>query len=147
VARRAGAIALAVAVAVGGGFGLLALIASRDSAPVRHGAPPGPGQAVRGGAPPGLSPALRRALARGDVVFTYGSPAPPAGLRALADDVQGGPTDLALAAAGQAVLLARRPTTTGIVALAWGRRLQARSLTDPALRAFAEFWLGRGRAR
>jgi hypothetical protein len=147
VARRVGAIALAVAVALGGGVGLVALLASRDTAPVRHGAPPGPGEAVPGGAPAELSPTLRRALAAGDVLLTYGSPAPPPGLSELAEEVRGGPADPALTAAGQAVLAVRRPGTPGIVALAWGRRLRASSPTDPRLRAFAEFWLGRGRPR
>jgi hypothetical protein len=142
--RRAGAIALAVLVALGGAIGLLALVAARDSAPVRPGAEAGPGEPVPGGAPAGLSPALRRTLARGNVLLAYGTPAAPAGLRALADDVQGGPPDPALAAAGQAVLPVREPGTNGVVALAWGRRLRAAAPADPALRRFAEVWLGRG---
>jgi Protein of unknown function (DUF3105) len=142
--RRAGAIVLAVVVALGGAIGLLALLDARDSARVRRPAAAGPGAPVPGGAPAGISPALRRDLARGDVVFLYGSPQPPAGLRALAEEVQDGPADPSLVAAGQAVLVARQPGTTGVVALAWSRRLRARSPTDPALRRFAETWLGRG---
>jgi hypothetical protein len=143
--RRAGAIALAVVVALGGAVGILALLDARDSAPVRSGSPPaGPGERVPGGAPAGLPPALRGELAAGDVVLLYGAPRPPAGLRTLAEDVQGGPADPALVAAGQAVVLDRRTGTAGVVALAWGRRLRAASPADPALRRFAEAWLGRG---
>jgi hypothetical protein len=142
--RRAGAIVLAVVVALGGAIGLLALLAARDSAPVRRPPAAGLGERVPGGTPAGTSSALRRDLARGDVVFLYGSPRPPAGLRALAEGVQGGPADPALVAAGQAVLLARQPGAAGVVALAWSRRLQARSAADPELRRFAEAWLGRG---
>jgi hypothetical protein len=142
--RRAGAIVLAVVVALGGAFALLALLDARDSAPVRRPRAAEPGAPVPGGAPAGVSPVLRRDLARGDVVFLYGSPQPPAGLRALAEDVQGGPADPSLVAVGQAVLLARQPGTAGVVALAWSRRLQVRSPADPELRRFAEARLGRG---
>ncbi|MGH2856285.1 MAG: hypothetical protein ACRDMJ_02240, partial [Solirubrobacteraceae bacterium] len=50
----------------------------------------------------------------------------------------------ALAAAGGAIVLAYRPGVDGIVALAWTRMLRVSSAQDPALRAFAQFWLGRG---
>jgi len=142
--RRAGAIVLAVLVGLSAVVGLALLLGAHDSGRVRAGAAAGPGAPVPGGAPPGLSPALRRSLARGDVALAYGTARAPAALRALADDVQGGPPDPALAAAGQAVLLVRQPGTAGIVALAWRRRLAARSPADPALRAFTEYWLGRG---
>src|SRR4051794_36494272 len=141
---RAGAIVLAVLVALAAVVGLVAFLASRDSGPVHHSAPAGPGQPVAGGAPPGLSPGLRDSLRRGDVLLAYGSPAPPRGLGALANAVQGGPPDPALAAAGQAVLLVRQPGTTGVVGLAWRRRQPAPSPADPALRRFAEYWLGWG---
>jgi hypothetical protein len=143
VPRRVAAIALSVLVGLGAVVGLALLLGAHDSGRVRAGAA-GPGAPVAGGAPPGLSPALRRSLARGDVVLAYGTPRATGALRALADDVQGGPPDPALAAAGQAVLLVRQPGTAGVVALAWRRRLSARSPSDPALRAFAEYWLGRG---
>jgi hypothetical protein len=141
---RAGAIALAVLVALGAVVGLVAFLASRDSGPVHHSAPSGPGQPVAAGAPAGLSPGLRDSLRRGDVLLAYASPAPPPGLAALANAVQGGPPDPALAAAGQAVLVVRLPGTAGIVGLAWRRRQPATSASDPALRRFAEYWLGRG---
>ena len=39
---------------------------------------------------------------------------------------------------------ARRPGTAGVIALAWTHMLRVATPTDPALRAFAQFWLGRG---
>ncbi len=74
---------------------------------------------------------LLQALETGDVVFLYGSPQPPVGLPAIARAV-GGPFTPALAASGQAVILARRPGVKGIVALAWTRML--RTLSGPELR-------------
>jgi Protein of unknown function (DUF3105) len=88
---------------------------------------------------------LLHALELGDVVLVYGSARPPAALRALADKVSG-PFDPALAAAGQAVVLARRPGTRGVIALAWRHELRTPSASDPALEPFADFWLGRGAA-
>lgn len=87
---------------------------------------------------------LLRALELGDVVLLYGTPTPPPGLRALADDVAGGRFDPALAEGGQAVILARRPGTRGIVAAAWRHLQPGQTAHDPALRNFADYWLGRG---
>jgi hypothetical protein len=89
---------------------------------------------------------LLTALAAGDVVVTYGSPRPPASLVALADRTAG-PFSPSLAAAGQAVILAPRPGTSGLLALAWTRAARVRSAQDPLLRAFIVTWLGRGAAR
>jgi hypothetical protein len=50
----------------------------------------------------------------------------------------------ALAAAGQAVILARRPGTIGIDGLAWAHAVSVRYASDPRLAQFAQFWLGRG---
>jgi hypothetical protein len=86
---------------------------------------------------------LLQALELGNVVLFYADAAPPSGLVAVQRDVSG-PFDPELAAAGQAVILARRPGVQGVVAVAWRRRLVARDASDPALRAFAEAWLGRG---
>jgi hypothetical protein len=87
---------------------------------------------------------LLHALELGDVVLSYGTSAPPPQLRALQEQVSG-PFDPVLAANGAAVILARRAGTDGVVALAWRRRLQAPSPTDPTLKEFANYWLGRGR--
>ena len=55
-----------------------------------------------------------------------------------------GPFDPELAAAGQAVILAKRPGLEGVQALAWRRRLIANGPDDPKLQEFAEAWLGQG---
>jgi hypothetical protein len=79
----------------------------------------------------------------------------------LADQVAGGPATPALRAAGQAVEVdaptgfgqaletctdvatGKRITCPTITAYAQGRIFTATSATDPALRAFVEYWLGR----
>jgi hypothetical protein len=86
---------------------------------------------------------LLSALELGDVVLLYGDPTPPAALVALQRRIAG-PFDPALAAAGQAIVLARRPGTTGVVAVAWRHLLRTPSPQDPALTQFATYWLGRG---
>ena len=86
---------------------------------------------------------LLEALELGNVVFAYGGPMPPAGLIKAARSVAPAFSP-ALAASGQTVILDHRPGTAGIVALAWTHMLRLGSPGDPALRQFAEFWLGRG---
>ena len=84
---------------------------------------------------------IRQALSLGNVVLRYPGPKPPATLRELQDELTG-PFDAEIAAAGQAVILARGGTS--VEALAWGHRLRARSPNDPQLRPFVEAWLGDG---
>jgi hypothetical protein len=86
---------------------------------------------------------LLEALQLGNIVIVYGTRTPPAGLTQF--------TRLAapaftpeLAASGDAVILARRPGTTGLVALAWAHLLRVSSPSDPALGQFVSYWLGRG---
>jgi hypothetical protein len=86
---------------------------------------------------------LLEALHLGNVVIAYDGTAPPAALKTLQDDVSG-PFDPQLAAAGQAVILDRRPGAGGVIALAWRRRLRTADPADPQLRAFADAWLGQG---
>jgi hypothetical protein len=86
---------------------------------------------------------LLHVLELGDVVLFYGRAADAAALRAIADDVSG-PFDPALAAAGQSVLVDRRPGTRGVVAVAWRHVLEAPSGRDPRLRTFTEALLGKG---
>lgn len=86
---------------------------------------------------------LLQALELGDIVIVYGTPAPPAGLPALARRVAGSFTP-ALAAAGQAVILARRPGTSGLIGLAWTRMVHVGTPSDASLREFAQQWLGQG---
>jgi len=83
------------------------------------------------------------ALAAGDVVVFYGDSTPPPGLRSLARAVAA-PFTPALATAGQAVILAWRPGATGIVGAAWTHLISVANATDPALRSFIQYWLGKG---
>jgi Protein of unknown function (DUF3105) len=86
---------------------------------------------------------LLSALEVGDVVIVYGGSRPPAGLERFAR-AAAPPFSPALAATGDAVILARRPGTAGTVALAWAHLLRVRAPSDPALGQFTGFWLGRG---
>jgi hypothetical protein len=99
----------------------------------------------RAGAPLNVDQLLS-ALQVGDVVIVYGGSRPPAGLEQLARSVAP-PFSPELAAAGDAVILARRPGTAGVLALAWAHMLRVPRASDPALRGFVEFWLGRGAPR
>ena len=89
---------------------------------------------------------LLQALSLGDVVVMYGGPTPPPGLDALARKLAG-PFTPALAAAGQAVILARRPGTRRVTGVAWTRMVQVSAAADPGLAQFVQFWLGRGAPR
>jgi hypothetical protein len=86
---------------------------------------------------------LLQALEVGNVVFMYGGARPPIGLGALASAVAS-PFTPALAASGEAVILARQPGTRGVIGLAWAHMVRVASAGDPLLRSFASFWLGRG---
>ncbi len=86
---------------------------------------------------------LLEALEVGDVVLMYGTDKPPAGLTELARS-QAGPFSPSLAAAGQAVVLAKRARTSGVLALAWTHMVHVANGTDPALAEFTQQWLGRG---
>ncbi|MGN6169283.1 MAG: DUF3105 domain-containing protein [Solirubrobacteraceae bacterium] len=86
---------------------------------------------------------LLEALELGDVVLVYGSAAPPAGLESVAR-ANAAPFTPALAAAGQAVILARRPGTHGVVGLAWAHLIRVAEPAAPSLRQFIQYWLGRG---
>ena len=86
---------------------------------------------------------LLSALALGDVVILYGSRRPPPDLIALARQVAG-PFTAALAATGQAVILAPLKNDRSLVGLAWTHMLRVRRARDPRLATFASYWLGRG---
>jgi hypothetical protein len=86
------------------------------------------------------------ALAAGDVVIAYGGRKPPPGLATLARALAP-PFSAALAGAGQAVILTRRPATEGLIGLAWAHMVRVQVSSDPRLREFAAFWLGRGAPR
>lgn len=86
---------------------------------------------------------LLQALEVGNVVILYGHRSPPPGLRALAQSVAA-PFTPELARAGQAVILARRRGTVGLIGLAWSRLVRVSAPNDPLLKEFAQVWLGRG---
>jgi Protein of unknown function (DUF3105) len=86
---------------------------------------------------------LLEALELGDVVVVYGSPRPPADLQRVAN-AAASPFTPALAAAGQAVILTRRPGTPGVLGLAWARMIRVATPSAPALHQFINYWLGRG---
>jgi hypothetical protein len=88
---------------------------------------------------------LLTALATGNVVLAYGSARPPAALRRLQRQVAG-KFNTFNEGAGQAVILARRPGLSGVIALAWRRVLRVADPADPRLFDFANAWLGQGPA-
>jgi Protein of unknown function (DUF3105) len=157
--RRIGLGLLTLAVALGGFVLVLLFFEGRDESQVPGTASSarGPGQVVTGQRRAQTPAPIRsdrdgtrlsedqllHALELGDVVLLYGTKAPPPALRALQERVSG-PFDPVLAANGAAVILGYRPGTNGVTALAWRRVLRAPSPTDPALQAFADYWLGRG---
>ena len=137
-------VSLAAVVAV------ILFLQSRDQGNVSAGT--GPGEKVKALCPnnpagithdarPLSEDQVRHALELGNVVLRYHGRRPPAALRQIQDELTG-PFDAEIAAAGQSVILAGGGST--IEALAWGRRLRARTPGDPALRTFAEAWLGEG---
>jgi len=87
---------------------------------------------------------LLHAIELGNVVILHAPGQDQSALLALAAQVAG-PFDPALAASGQAVVVAPRPGVSGLVAVGWRHRQIAASAADPALRRFVEFHLGRGR--
>jgi hypothetical protein len=81
---------------------------------------------------------ILHALELGNVVILYDAAEPPDELVAVQREVAG-PFDAEIAAAGQAVILARWPGIGEPTALAW-RRVHR----GAGLREFAEAWLGQG---
>jgi hypothetical protein len=133
MARKAVLALAVVAAAALGIFAIAALLASRDNSTVTPDAGPG---VVR-------PAASRPVVAPGNVVLLYSDERLTSDLRALAADI-GGPPDPALVAAGQAVVVRHRLNQrVPVIAVTAKRRLDASAPGDPALRAFAEYWLGR----
>jgi hypothetical protein len=104
--------------------------AHHDRLPTREGGPLDPNE-------------ILHALERGNVILFYSGDRPPPALRRLQDEVSG-PFDAEVAAAGQQVILAPREGPDAVTAAAWRRLLRTDDPADPALREFAEAWLGRG---
>jgi uncharacterized protein DUF3105 len=158
--RRLAPWIVGVVLAVAGIAAVGLLASSRDDSDVAGSVTEGPGQAQPEGAdPPASGPhadalvtrdrapisddQLVQAVELGNVVILYDAAKPPPALVKLQDEVAG-PFDAELAAAGQAVILARRAGAAPATALAYKRILRADDPADPELREFAEFWLGRG---
>jgi Protein of unknown function (DUF3105) len=148
-----------VAVAAAALLVLVLVLSSRDDSQLSA-AGEGPGQVQPEGAEPPAGGSHRKvlvtrdrrplsddqlltALELGNVVVFYDGRQPPRALVRLQREVSG-PFDAELAAAGQAVILAPRAGAGPATALAWRRILRTDDPADPALREFAEYWLGRG---
>jgi len=169
--RRLLLVVLVVLVAVAGLAALVIALGSRENSQVT-GAPSGPGElqpdrgAGHGAAaqvPAGELPSsgphgadrvtrdrrrltddqILHALELGNVVLLYDAREPPRALVAVQEE-GAGPFDAELAAAGQAIVLARRDGAGPATALAWRRVLRGDDPGDPRLREFAETWLGEG---
>ena len=123
----------AAALTVIGVAALAAFFAARDEATVPQGE--GPGEARAPGAQPAVKP--------GNVVLLHSDERLTSELRALAARIAGRPS-AALEAAGQAVLVQRRPNLdVPVTAVTASRMLTAGGAGDPQLRSFIEYWLGR----
>jgi hypothetical protein len=124
----------AALVAVIGVAALAAFFVSRDDATVPQ-PRTGPGVERRPGSPPAVKP--------GNVALLYSDERLTRDLRALAARIAGEPS-AALQAAGQAVLLRRRPNlAVPVIAVTARRELEAAGADDPRLESFIEYWLGR----
>jgi hypothetical protein len=125
--------AVAVLLTVAATAGLIAFFNARDDA----------GLARPAGAPGVADPgADDPRLAAGNVVIVVTRPDERGEAERLAEEL-GAPGEDEVVAEGQAILVEEGDGP--LRALAWQRRLEPAGVGDPALRAFAEYWLGRGR--
>jgi hypothetical protein len=100
-----------------------------------------------GGGGPGQADttASTEQLRAGNIVLQYSNPADAASLRAIARAEAGtDKPDASLVAAGQAVILARIPSSSGVTARAYQRTLHAPNGKDPAVEDFVSAYLGQG---
>jgi len=111
-----------------------AFFVSRDDATVPQTSTEGPGAARPADAEPTVRP--------GNVVLLHSDERLTSQLRDLAQRTAG-PPDETLEAAGQAVLVRRRPNLDVPVTAITATRMLEAGPDDPALRAFIEYWLGR----
>ncbi|MFP5365049.1 MAG: hypothetical protein ACLGI5_20245 [Thermoleophilia bacterium] len=124
----------ATVVGVIGVAGIAAFFAARDDPTVPQ-QREGPGVARSPGSQPAVKP--------GNILLLYSDERLTSDLRAFARRSAGAPSP-ALQAAGQAVLLERRPNLTApVTAVTASRMLEASGPDDPRLEAFVEYWLGR----
>jgi len=127
----AGLVTLVVAAA--GVAGLALVFNARDDATLS--ASDGPGVA--------RDPGARPAVAPGNVVLLFSDERLTLELREFALHA-GGEATPELIAAGQAMIVQRRPGLRApVVAVTSDRRLDAQGPEDPELQAFVDYWLGR----
>lgn len=100
-------------------------------------------QAVTRDGAPLTDDQLLQALEVGDVVIFYATRQLPRGLEQFVHSAAP-PFTPALAASGDAVIVAPRRGATGLVAVAWTHLLRVAAPSDPQLRDFVAVWLGRG---
>jgi hypothetical protein len=124
--------AAVVVLSIAAFVGVLVFFNSRDDATI------GEDQVAPGKADPNLTDARLR---RGNVILRYSRAADRAALEEIAEQIAGEP-DPSLIEAGQAIIVERR-SGGRILANAFKRSLAVDSAGDPALREFAEYWLGR----
>jgi hypothetical protein len=122
----------AIVLGVAGSVGVAAYLNSRDDATLTSGRDAGRPRS------PGARPAVRP----GNVLLLYADERQAPALRALRRELTG--SDPALVAAGQAVLVRRDPRLSApVVALSARHRRAADAASEPAVRDFVEYWLGR----
>ena len=135
--RRGLVIAAGTVITIAAVLGLLAFFNARDDSTIGE-ETPAPGKA---------DPTLTAdELRRGNVVLLYARPTDRAALKQLADEIAG-PADPTLTQAGQSIIVKRRPRGSSVIANAYQRSLVVESAEDPALREFAQYWLGRSAMR
>jgi hypothetical protein len=84
-------------------------------------------------------------LRAGNIVLQYSNPADATALRAVARAEAGtDEPDASLVAAGQAVIVERLPSASGVIARAYHRALHAPNGKDPAVEDFVSAYLGQG---
>lgn len=122
-----------IVLAVAGVAAAASFFESKDGATVTQGLEPGQARAPSDGL---------GTVAAGNVVLLYSDERLTRGLRELAEEVSGPASDT-LEAAGQAVLVRRRPNlTVPVTALTHTHRLEADGPADAELRLFVDYWLG-----
>jgi hypothetical protein len=121
---------------VAGVVALIAYFNAHDS-PTTSNSGAGPGKADAG--------ATSAQLRAGNVILEYSDRADLAPLRAIARAEAGTDApDASLVAAGQAVIVGRASSGSGVTARAYRRTLHASSGKDPAVEDFVSAYLGQG---
>jgi hypothetical protein len=116
---------------------LIAFFNAHDTATTSTSGGGGPGQVD--------TTASTAQLRAGNIVLQYSNPSDAASLRAIARAEAGtDKPDASLVAAGQAVIVTRVPSASGVTARAYERTLHAPNGKDPAVEDFVSAYLGQG---